>query len=401
MKIKNKLQARRKKRNPGIYSRRKNRALPCFSCVSIPVSDLNKSPVNLPSSFFTLLRVADLTEDSNECHFPIKRFVFYAVLLLSCCQIMVEYATDFYEIVTVLTIPILASLVCNLTSWGILRHKRHKLTRLVMKLKHVPASINTKRSNFVAFVFILCFPLAYSALYTYDCAMEITGPIEIYGMEIENPVLQMGFISVSKYLQFFIDLTLPCSIAYLYCTLCLYCSSGIEILTQQIARNTPETFGPREQISILRRKAQIDDVLDDLQKVFSLPAFLAILSSLMTCGDLLVFKLIFNRNNLLTIHLIEVVFYGVAGVPCLTVTLWLAGGLLVELNNLKEAFYKMAHARFLFFHASNEPNCKGEMLEKPEFVLMGCNILPYRRSSILTLVGILLTYTVLITQMWR
>ncbi|GFT18093.1 uncharacterized protein NPIL_265881 [Nephila pilipes] len=399
MMVKNKLQARKKERNPGSYSRRKNRALSCFNCVSIPVSDLNKPLVNLPSSFHTLLSCAGLTEDSDECRFPIKRFVFYVVLLLSCCQIMVEYATDFYEIVTVLTIPILASLVCNLMSWGILRHKRHKLTRLVMKLKHVPASINTKRSNFVAFVFILCFPLAYSALYTYDCAMEITGPIEIYGMEIENPVLQMGFISVSKCFQFFIDLTLPCSIAYLYCTLCLYCSSGIKILTQQIARNTPGTFGPREQISILRRKAQIDDVLDDIQDVFSLPAFFAILSSLMTCEDVLVIRLMFNRHNLYTIHLIEAIFHGFAGLACLTVTLWVAGGLPVESNNLKEAFYKMAHARFLFFHSSNEPNCKREMLEKPEFVFMGCNVLPYRRSSILTLVGILLSYTVLITQL--
>ncbi|GFV20510.1 uncharacterized protein TNCV_4142711 [Trichonephila clavipes] len=364
----------------------------CFSCASTPVSSLSQ----LPSFFLMLLCCAGLLE--NQSILPKKRIVFYALLFCSCAQIIIEYATDFNAIRPILSIPILISLACNLMSWFILRQKRLKLTYLVGKLKDIHVSTYTKKSNSVAF-FIFFLPLVYSVLYTIDCATELTPPFQIYGMEMENTLVEILFISVSKYLQFFIDVTLPCLVAYVYCILCFHCSSGINILTQQVDQHTPETFGPQQQIVILRKKAEIDDVLDDIQNVFSMSAFFAIISCLMNCCNVLGIKLIPNLKHLYMTDVIEVVFYGTAGLLCLTATLWVAGGLAIELSNLKEAFYKRAHSRFLLFPSLKEPNCKQELLEKPEFVLMGCNILSYRRSSLFTLVGALLTYTVLIFQM--
>ncbi|GFQ69477.1 uncharacterized protein TNCT_175121 [Trichonephila clavata] len=92
------------------------------------------------------------------------------------------------------------------------------------------------------------------------------------------------------------------------------------------------------------------------------------------------------------------VFYGTPNLVSLLVLLWIAGSIPVEQHKLKVAFYKRAHSRFLTIFTSEEPQCKREILEKTDFVLNGCSIFSYTRSSILAVLGTLLTYTLLIYQ---
>ncbi|GFU45843.1 uncharacterized protein NPIL_572411 [Nephila pilipes] len=95
---------------------------------------------------------------------------------------------------------------------------------------------------------------------------------------------------------------------------------------------------------------------------------------------------------------ISVLFYGITNLVSLTAILWSAGGLPVDQLKLKEAFYKKVHLRFLKVVYDEDLQCKRELLDKPEFVLNGCNIFSYTRSSILAAVGTLLTYTLLVYQ---
>ncbi|GFU52616.1 uncharacterized protein NPIL_36291 [Nephila pilipes] len=104
--------------------------------------------------------------------------------------------------------------------------------------------------------------------------------------------------------------------------------------------------------------------------------------------------------NLNTINwnerVITVIFYGIPNLVSLIAILWTAGGLPVEQHKLNEAFYKKGHSRFLIVRSSEEPQCRRELLDKPNFVLNGCNIFFYTRSSILAVFGTLLTYTLLV-----
>ncbi|GFU52614.1 uncharacterized protein NPIL_36271 [Nephila pilipes] len=94
----------------------------------------------------------------------------------------------------------------------------------------------------------------------------------------------------------------------------------------------------------------------------------------------------------------SVLFFGIPNLVSLIAVLWTAGGLLVEQHQLKGAFYKKVHLRFLMLRCSEELQCKREILDKPDFVLNGCNIFSYTRGSILAAVGTLLTYTLLVYQ---
>ncbi|GIY04271.1 uncharacterized protein CDAR_253871 [Caerostris darwini] len=79
-----------------------------------------------------------------------------------------------------------------------------------------------------------------------------------------------------------------------------------------------------------------------------------------------------------------------------TSILWIAGGLPIEMNKCKEVFHRKTHARLLYGDETEVMNLKNDLFHEPEFVMTGCDILSIRRSTILGLVGTILTYTVLI-----
>ncbi|GFY47972.1 hypothetical protein TNIN_478981 [Trichonephila inaurata madagascariensis] len=56
--------------------------------------------------------------------------------------------------------------------------------------------------------------------------------------------------------------------------MCMRWSSHFSCLTQEVLQYSAEEFGPLEQIYILKLKARMDDILEKLQDIFSLPVFL-------------------------------------------------------------------------------------------------------------------------------
>ncbi|GFR13687.1 uncharacterized protein TNCT_716411 [Trichonephila clavata] len=167
----------------------------------------------------------------------------------------------------------------------------------------------------------------------------------------------------------------------------------LTVLTRKILHYSPSEFGPSEQIDILRQKAKIDDILEHLQDIFSLPSFFVIITNIFMCSSILG-KIM--TGILSKILIVTVVFYGLSNLVSLTVLLWIAGGLPTDQNKLKDAFYKRAHSRFLIILSPEELPFKREILDKTAFVLNGCNILYYTRNSIFTLTGMLLTYAFII-----
>ncbi|GIX75016.1 hypothetical protein CEXT_555741 [Caerostris extrusa] len=71
-------------------------------------------------------------------------------------------------------------------------------------------------------------------------------------------------------------------------------------------------------------------------------------------------------------------------------------GVPIELNEFKAVFYKKAFVRMMSSTTLEEPKLERWLFDKPHFVFTGCDIVSYRRSTVLAVVGTLLTYTVLV-----
>ncbi|GFU13524.1 uncharacterized protein NPIL_435281 [Nephila pilipes] len=188
-------------------------------------------------------------------------------------------------------------------------------------------------------------------------------------------------------------------VALFYSSLCWRCSFYIKSLTDKIAQYSPEEFERYHQLSILKEKKKVYDVLHKLQDVFSVPVFFMILANVLMCSAITGGLLLKTLDDFPIFLQIDLMYNLISGFSCIAVTLWIAGRVPIEMNTFKNSFYQKVHERLLHHHAvicMEELHLKTDLFNEPDFVLTGCNILPLKRSTILALVGTLFTYTVLV-----
>ncbi|GFU32160.1 uncharacterized protein NPIL_201401 [Nephila pilipes] len=150
-----------------------------------------------------------------------------------------------------------------------------------------------------------------------------------------------------------------------------------------------------EQRDILRNNEKFDDILDIIQEILSVPSFIFILGYFVSCCVTLTSSL--TSREKFSIQLLTLI-NGVIILISSNVTLWMSEGLPEIINKLKETFYKKTHWKIIFVGTSGEPDLRKEILDKPDFALMGCKILFYRKCSALAVIGMLLTYTLLVVK---
>ncbi|GFR19955.1 uncharacterized protein TNCT_165171 [Trichonephila clavata] len=254
-------------------------------------------------------------------------------------------------------------------------------------------NINKRKTNVTVMV-ILILPFMYSVISVLVCNITNESLFFAYGYELKSLTKQASIICIKKFLTNLVHTKFPSLVFVLLCYLCLHFSSCFNCLTQRVFNYSPEKFGPSQQVDILRQKAKIDDIFENLQDVFSQPSVFVTITHLLTCCSLLGMSMVggsFSKTNA-----VKAVFYSVPNFVSLIALLWIAGGLTEEQNKLKSAFDKRAHSRFLIIFPSEEQQCKREILDRTAFVLNGGNTFSYTRNSILALFGTLLTYSLLI-----
>ncbi|GFU26939.1 uncharacterized protein NPIL_675311, partial [Nephila pilipes] len=252
--------------------------------------------------------------------------------------------------------------VFSLVIWICMRRKRKKMNILLRNLRFVPAPAHEKIFNFLLLI-IIAMPLVYSTTFTIYCKERFFSKLLAYGNELESRSVKVLVIWIKKYLEFLIFPTFPLLVSFLYSTLSLRCSLFLTILTEEIAKYSTHAFGPEEQRDILRRKAKIDDILDIIQEIFSVPSYFFILGYFVSCCRALAWNLTYRvKTPIQLLTLID----GVIILISLNAILWVSGGLPENINKLKEAFYKKTHRRIIFVGTSGEPDLRKELLDKPD-----------------------------------
>ncbi|GBM72062.1 hypothetical protein AVEN_108213-1 [Araneus ventricosus] len=258
-----------------------------------------------------------------------------------------------------------------------MRAKKRIVRKICDSLQQMPCNNQLKKLNFVAFL-IVCLHIIYclpSVVYVTD--------LKGYGHGLENEYLRILLTSLKLYIDFLSYPGLTCLVALFYCTSCLHCSKGIQNLTEEINKFSDDSFTPTVQIGILKRKMKIDNALDEIQGAFSTSSFLVIASGFLSFSHMIGYMLIIDKEDDYTGPAIfTITIRVITSCSSMIGTLWTAGGIPVDLNRLKESFYRKAHSRYIT-HQVEELHIKRELLEKPDFVLSGCDIVSYRRGSIL------------------
>ncbi|GFT13113.1 uncharacterized protein NPIL_10261 [Nephila pilipes] len=181
-----------------------------------------------------------------------------------------------------------------------------------------------------------------------------------------------------------------------YTCLCWSCSVHINKLSNKIDQYAPEEFGLSEQLDILKSKKKINDVLHNVQNVFSEQIFFLILANVIMCSSVAGGFLIKHFKDFPVMMQLDYMYYLINSVSCVALTLWIVGRVPIEMKKFHQTFYERIHERLLrCYSSSKELNLKIDFFNEPDFVMTGCDILPLKRSTIFVLIGTLFTYTVL------
>ncbi|GFQ67264.1 uncharacterized protein TNCT_133641 [Trichonephila clavata] len=347
---------------------------------------------HIPNCIFTFLCFAGFVQTSDEKRKTLKWWpLLYFLLLFAVIDYFLMTILSFEPLMLKINLAFVLAMILILVICFSMRLSRRRLSILLNKLEYLTPSPEEKMFDLlIPVLFLIHFGLSVACPIAADKTVSMSFA---YGKELKSHWARLMLIFFKEFLLLLICPFLPCLVALVYCTICLRCSRFVRNMTRKIALYSPEQFGPSEQIRILRHKAKIDEILKIAQDIFSVPSFCLMLANTISCYTILGCYLLSPWQEY---QLIEYSVIGISSFLCLVGTLWAAGTLPVELNNLKETFYEKAYLRQIFFGFYKEQNLKREILEKPDFVFSGCDILFYKRSSILAAVGTLLTYTVLV-----
>ncbi|KAF8787383.1 hypothetical protein HNY73_008986 [Argiope bruennichi] len=293
-----------------------------------------------------------------------------------------------------ITIAFQTSYVLTIIAWCWNQRKKSQLTILLRKIQDLQSDF--PRRIIKTIVIIICIlPFLYSAsLIAFFEAEDMK--LHFYGFDVKD---EWAMLIVTVLKNTIHCILYPCIahvVALAYCIQCSLFSTGISYLNIEITQCAIENFGIPIQVNILKRKTLIQDILLDIQDIFSVPIFLIIIGNVLMCSSITGWFLIHDWSEAGDVWKIKSAFYVINGFMNLTATLWAASGLNISMNKFKEIFHQKTHKRLLLYDTKEELYLKRDLLEEPDFLLTGCDILSFKRSTILTLLGTLLTYTVLI-----
>ncbi|KAF8787980.1 hypothetical protein HNY73_009523 [Argiope bruennichi] len=190
----------------------------------------------------------------------------------------------------------------------------------------------------------------------------------------------------------------PCAtnlLALFYITLCLRCSKYIKYLTKEIQRCPPDGFDFSNQLNILTRKAHVDNIILDIQATLSLPVFFIIIANTLMFCSIIGWFLEKSWRSSDHFWKMESSFFVLNSVWCVTSVLWISGGLPIEVSKFKQTFHRKTHARCLVLKTLDEADLKRDLFYDEDSLMMGCDILSYKRSTLFALIGTVFTYTIL------
>ncbi|GBN26852.1 hypothetical protein AVEN_162504-1 [Araneus ventricosus] len=219
---------------------------------------------------------------------------------------------------------------------------------------------------------------------------------DVYGRN-GSSIARIIFNFVQSSLWAFIYPTSVNLIVLLYCFVCQNFCRQINRITRDIRECRVQNFTLSKQANISAQEARIGDLLHLTQRVFSVPSFLISAAHFCSCitvlGSLILDASTYIKNYTLLCQSVLLFLNSSGG---LLACLWTAGGFTLAEHQLKDAFRRKMRERLHLFGKVDEECFQNELLQKPSFLMSGCGIVYFQRSSILTLLGTILTYTILL-----
>ncbi|GFX01051.1 uncharacterized protein TNCV_4580171 [Trichonephila clavipes] len=279
--------------------------------------------------------------------------------------------------------------------WYVTLFKRKRFGDLLLKVEEENTSSFERFINYL--VILSCsLPVIISIYLAINISATEESALFSYGYDVNNEWAIFIIISIKSIIIYTVNPTYINMVALFYISLCLRCKTSIQYLNREITDCSPEDFTLYFQRNILRKRVKIYNLLLKIKDTFSLSVFFILIAHIAMCSGITGWLLVKQWDEANYFWKVETPYFAISSVLCVVSVLWVAGSIPVELSAFKETFYQKTHRRLLYFNMRDELFLKTDLFHEPEFVFSGCEMISFRRGTILTIIGTSFTYTMLI-----
>ncbi|GFQ75774.1 uncharacterized protein TNCT_259411 [Trichonephila clavata] len=359
----------------------------------------SKSPIGCDIGRTLLWRFlywVDLLEDSNrtlltKSLFRLLLFLLFVMNLDNLRRAVTTFSFRIDDSFFRASILHFSCYVISAIVWYALRQKRKTLASL-LKILRKKYTLTLTKTQILALLFIYSTPIITVILFftSHNRRNEwyINGIKTNYTIYVVVNCIRIIF-DIFTY-PMFINL-----VAFLYCFICQSICDLVTQFTSEIQACPFEELTVRRQTDIFRKMSGIEHALNLTQKVFSVPSFL--ISVAHFCSSIAVLAVItYLKEDIKFNRQIEWILVFMNSSCGLLAILWNAGSLPIEAEKLKIAYRRKCRQKLLSENKVGELRSENDLIDTSNFVLSGCNIIHFYRSSLLALAGTILTYTVLL-----
>ncbi|GFR33749.1 uncharacterized protein TNCT_90731 [Trichonephila clavata] len=354
----------------------------------------NRGICKFPSIPYKFLCCTGLVEQSDR-YFP-YRIAKYSIMLMFIFLVIIIWtpyiAQGHFQDIKI-RFALLTGFITPLIIYYAMLRKKKLLTATLSKLNGSPPY--DKKINLFALL-LCCMPFVYTVWVTVTCNKRKAAKHSAYGYDVESIPVQILLVSSKCFLSAILRPVFSNFVALVFSILCQRCCTRIEMLTLEIQQVPAETFGIPKQIDLIRRKARIEDILQNIQDIFSLPSFFIFVENFLSCSAIIGFYLYNDSTKSVSHTYAQSFLHTLNSLGCLVLTIWVVGGVPIQMKKVREAFRKKRRLRLIYICDQGENPLDGEYFENSDFVFTGCDVISFRRSLILAILGTLLTYTALL-----
>ncbi|GFR25960.1 uncharacterized protein TNCT_562771 [Trichonephila clavata] len=289
---------------------------------------------SVPNVLYFLLRWLGFVEESDKkASHCVSSRILDILIFVTCADVCVSIAVGSEMVDKILIASYLSCHIVSAVVWYAMRFRRTLITSLLQNIRMGNSSFYAKVINFL--VFINCCNTFLLPVFLINRVKDLkTLKFFFYGYDLEIGWLITIVCTLKFFLNYILYPFITNAVVLFYISLCWHCSVCINNLANEIARYTPEEFQKPKQLDILRNKAKMTKVLQNIQTIFSLPMFLIIGANFLICCSILAGSLVkikFDEDNMIFI------FYFLNAVLCVVTSVWVAGSIPIEMSRFKRS----------------------------------------------------------------
>ncbi|GBO22287.1 hypothetical protein AVEN_176553-1 [Araneus ventricosus] len=158
-----------------------------------------------------------------------------------------------------------------------------------------------------------------------------------------------------------------------------------------------KAFTSSVQVEFLKKRLRIVSVLEEIEEVFSKSTFIVCTANFTACMANLAQILVYASENT-ALTLLEVFFISSITVASMVSIFFSAGKISVEMQRFSAIARRHFEHRVILGLSREDTGARSLFLDG-KFTMSGCQLILYKRSTILTVLGTILTYGLLILNL--